>query len=631
MKQNTPYLAGMLALLLGACGGGNDSSEAASPTNGSPGGTPATSSTALAKSIARGPLPYGGALPAASCAKQENVNGGRSFRVQIPSRVDGAPIVFQVFEPDSIACNAKHALILDGHGYAGSRKTSKDSSGLVSMGAPVADLTADGFAVISIDQRGHGESGGTVRIMDPEYEGKDLVAIVDWATQHLDYLLYRDGNMVLGAMGGSYGGGYQMLLYATDPDERLDAIAPEITWNDLGYSLNPGNVVKSYWALFLAGAGELGSKLRQDPMIRSTLLDGALNNTMPGAALPFLNSHSPSYFCDNPLGIELMQAGNTQNYLLDPVTRLLPITANGHYIVKTPPMRAIRKIDALVFQGMRDDLFNFNEAWRNVECLKRGGGDVRLLTYEYGHHFISPNTGLLLEALNTASLPLSRRCGKTDAGQAIRAWFREKLQHQGRADDAIQTGSDVCFSLTMNDAVRTPNVKVGGEKIELRGTLNLPITVPIASPLPTVVPLKTIGRDGDVLAGIPTASLTVSHGLPALDALCLKQGLPLLHLGECDSTVFAGIGVIRSSQLLPLVPELIDEQVMPLRGIGNFEVQLVGVAERLKAGDKLVLLLYGLQDGFVATSSRDLTTPAVTVTGSVSLPLHGPLPNLNRL
>jgi ABC-2 type transport system ATP-binding protein len=76
------------------------------------------------------------------------------------------------------------------------------------------------------------------------------------------------------------------------------------------------------------------------------------------------------------------------------------------------------------------------------------------------------------------------------------------------------------------------------------------------------------------------------------------------------------------------VPELIDEQVLPIRGFGTFELDMVGVGERLVAGDQLVLMVYGNQQGFVATSSRDLTTAIVTVSGTVSVPMLGDLPRV---
>lgn len=63
----------------------------------------------------------------------------------------------------------------------------------------------------------------------------------------------------MGAVDGSYGGGYQFLLQNMDPQQRLDSLSLAITWNDLRYSLNPNDVVKSGWDLLLTVGGEAGS------------------------------------------------------------------------------------------------------------------------------------------------------------------------------------------------------------------------------------------------------------------------------------------------------------------------------------------------------------------------------------
>jgi len=577
----------------------------------------------------RGDLPLGTAegIKPASCSSGK-AEGGQIYRVEIPSRVDGESIVFQVFEPDMLNCTEKHALILEGHGYSGSRQTDKSGGqSPLSFGAPVGDLTKAGYAVISIDQRGHGESGGTIRVMDPEFEGQDLVAIVDWAEQHLDFLKYRDGNLLLGSIGGSYGGGYQMLLWETDPSQRLDAMVPEITWNDLPYSLNPGNVVKSYWALFLAGAGDTLTQGRQDPFIRATLLDGVATGVFPADALPQFAAHSPAYFCGQGYGDMKGVTADGSTYVLAPLAGNIPQTT-GAFSISRSPLKRFQKVDALLFQGMRDHLFNFNEAYHNYQCLQRGGGDVRLLSYETGHGALSPDVGLVSQGVQVQGIPLSRNCGAVDATAATLAWFNEKLLGKGSADSAIPSGKNVCLSLTQKDAVAVPQVTVGGTELPVAMPGGLPVPVTLAQLAPTIVPLTSVAEGTNVLAGIPRLKVKVSRGAAELDALCQKAQEPLLRLGSCDSTVFVGLGLITASASgkIPVVPELIDNQVMPLRGFGDFEVDMVGVGERLHAGDQLVLLVYGNSPTFVATSSRDPSTAIVTISGTVQLPLLGDLP-----
>lgn len=632
-KQMAAVLLSTSALLLGACGGGSSGS---STSENSPSSTqvnrnsPVIAGDTIEAKQAR-PLPDSiSALPPASCQKDAIPEGGRHYRVEMPSRVDGAAIVFEVFEPTSFDCQGKHPLILQGHGFSGSRSTTAGTDPL----SPILPLIEAGYTVISIDQRGHGESGGTVRVMDPDYAGEDLVQIVDWAEARLDFLKYRQDNLLLGAVGGSYGGGYQYLLYNVDPDKRMDAMVPQITWHDLTYSLNPGNITKNYWLLFLALMGDIGSGGSMDPLLRSSILDGLLQNRFPEPMLDFVHYHSPSYFFDNERELALLDSGNTQSYLLDPVTGQIPVTADGRYIIKTPRTNQY-PVDVLMFQGMRDSLFPFNDAYENYRSLKQAGGDVRLLTYPFGHHYLAPNAGIVQETLeslgfygealpefSTDGLGPLADCGDINVNDATVAWFDEKLMGRGDADSVISSGQQICYTLAPGDAVTAPEVTVGGQPFTIATpVLDTPVEVLLgANPIPVIVPLTALEEDG-VIAGIPTASLTLGTGLAELDSQCLDESDPILHLGTCDAMMYIGVGIIRNGLN---VPELIDEQVMPVRGFGEHNIELVGIAERLQAGDQLVLMLYGQHPTFVGAFSRDLASWLVQVTGEVSLPLLSP-------
>lgn len=340
--------------------------------------------------------------PACSANAQQPRAGGGVYSVNLQS-ASGHTIAFSVFEPATFNCEKGNPIVLHGHGYGGAREQAP--------GGLLKRLVDSGAGVISIDQRGFGESGGTVRVMDPDFEGQDLLQILDWAEAKLDWLRYssnkpvgqRQFNMVAGATGGSYGGGYQMLIHNIDPFKRLDALTPDIAWNDLRYSLNPGapygikdfqpaeghikpvGTVKSGWALLLVAGGEAGSlgpKLQagdptalqssgQDLLIRETLLRGATANRFPDGALEFFRYHSPSYWCD-------AETPGAQTFLQSEVVP-------GLAPKKPEP------VDILFTQGFRDTLFNFNNAWHNFTCyraLEKANGekaDVRLLTHQSGH------------------------------------------------------------------------------------------------------------------------------------------------------------------------------------------------------------------------------------------------------
>ena len=61
----------------------------------------------------------------------------------------------------------------------------------------------------------------------------------------------RPGDPLIGAIGGSYGGGYQFAGAFTELRDRgrtrFDALAPEITWWDLKQSLAPDEAARTLW------------------------------------------------------------------------------------------------------------------------------------------------------------------------------------------------------------------------------------------------------------------------------------------------------------------------------------------------------------------------------------------------
>lgn len=550
--------------------------------------------------------PGGATVPVAEA------RAGIQEHIVLASNVDGADISFELFEPDQLTPGQSYPLILNSHGYGGSRVTER--SGFV------AQLTAAGYYVISIDERGFGESGGTVRVLSPDFEGQDLIQIMDWA-EDLPGLARRNGNMLVGAYGGSYGGGFQLLILGADPLNRLDALAPDITWYDLRYSLNPNNVIKSGWVLALSAGGESGSNLGQDNFIRESLIVGALDNNFPTGAANLFAYHSPVYHCEG---------------LTDLPQEFLIASSDPGGV----PSRPYPAIDVLLTQGMRDTLFNFNDAFHNFQCLQRAGGDVRLLTHESGH--ILPVA--LPEAIKDGLDPLyslvnfpefqdaggARDCGDISLQEAQFAWFEEKLRGQSGAIDAVITsGRNVCMSLGNGDAISLPSVPVGGTAFALNvDTPQLDSVLGIAGSLLgnqvrevllADLPLMSADESGAVIAGVPTMQLEIS-GLSGLElATC---PLPLLETA-CDPIFFLGVGLRRAGTSRV---ELIDDQLTPVRGFGvhgtaEQPMELTGIAERLAPGDELLLQIYAFHAQFPITWSRDLLVPAANLSGTVNLPL----------
>ena len=90
--------------------------------------------------------------------------------------------------------------------------------------------------------------------------------------------------------------------------------------------------------------------------------------------------------------------------------------------------------------------------------------------------------------------------------------------------------------------------------------------------------------------------------------------------------VFIGLGIKHASN--PTIWDLVDNNVLPLRGTGYFDVDMIGGGARLQPGDQLAFLVYGLEDQYVANGSFDVASPSVvpvTVTGTVFIPDMGPM------
>lgn len=469
---------------------------------------------------------------------------------------DGSEIVFTVFVPP-LEPGEKVLLTLHGHGWGSSRVSSGDPVILTTGGGSnattgisgsefVGRFWRAGYGVISFDQRGWGESGGLVSVMDPHLDIRGISAIIDWAEENLDWLAYEDNDPVVGATGLSYGGGYQLML--ASQDDRLDAMTPFIAWNDLRYSLAPvGNpaeqsVPKSLWLDLLIASGTLNSSNGLEPFVTQSFNQALIQNTFNPRAAEQYYFRSPAYWC---------QAGR------------------------------MRPVPTLLVQGMRDILFNFNEAFWNQGCLEKAGAPVRLLTFQAGH--------TLPIVQQPPGTPL---CGQTDTLAAMVIWMDTYLKGE---TDALDQIPEVCFSLAEGQSLDLETVPVGGHEFELSPTT-------VASGRGAVskafVPLY-IAKGKEVLAGIPLADLEM-----------------VVDEGE-DAIVFVGIGIKPSGS-----PDviLVDGQELPLRGAQTYQGALIGVGEALEPGDQVGIVIQSTSRVYIHNGARQ--DFVATLSGKVQLPLQ---------
>ena len=114
------------------------------------------------------------------------------------------------------------------HGFGGSKESVADDA---------RDLAERGYVVLTYSARGFGESTGQIGLNDPRYEIADLSTLLDLLADRDEVALDGDGDPRVGVAGGSYGGALALLGAAYD--DRIDAIAPQITWNSLTAALFP--------------------------------------------------------------------------------------------------------------------------------------------------------------------------------------------------------------------------------------------------------------------------------------------------------------------------------------------------------------------------------------------------------
>ena len=123
-----------------------------------------------------------------------------------------------------------------------------DALGYVS----VATLRHAGYNVVTWDPRGEYFSGGRLELNSPQFEGRDVSAIISWLATQPEAGLDAPGDPRIGMVGPSYGGGIQVVTASID--KRVDAIVPSIAYHSLTTALYRNEAFRSSWGTLLTGA-----------------------------------------------------------------------------------------------------------------------------------------------------------------------------------------------------------------------------------------------------------------------------------------------------------------------------------------------------------------------------------------
>src|SRR5439155_13095815 len=142
---------------------------------------------------------------------------------------DGAQIATSFYEPVTAPPVGGLPAIILFHGLGGTR---------ASMNA-VAEATFanEGYAVLTFDLRGHGESGGLFDLDGPR-DLQDVGELLNWLGTHPEI-----DKAHIGAWGISLGGG--LVWACLEAGVPFAAAEVSETWTDLYEALAPGNLLKS--------------------------------------------------------------------------------------------------------------------------------------------------------------------------------------------------------------------------------------------------------------------------------------------------------------------------------------------------------------------------------------------------
>jgi pimeloyl-ACP methyl ester carboxylesterase len=487
----------------------------------------ATAATALLGGLAL-------AVPSSAAAEPVVTDG---CLASVPEPQSSAPvqICYTLFQPAGADARHPVPLIFHSHGWGGSRTTTADS---------FAAYLDNGYGVLSFDQRGFGESGGRAHTLQADIEGHDVLALVDLVAGK-DWVAKEKGTKddpVLGAVGGSYGGGYQFLGAFSDllynGRNRFDALAPEITWNDLGTALAPDKVARSTWITLLTAV----STQDNDERAQRAFVYGGATGMWPGGEADVIDTNMDAYF------------------------------------EKTGPawhVREGRKLDIPVLfgQGLSDNLFNFNQAVANYTTALTPAAQAESLVIGYNGGHVLPNALPLSTA--TGGDPCSAELGGGSFGDLARTFFDQHLK--GAKTAVPGTGQyhlatvDAADCITVDSVAPNTTVELG--EVVTSTAAGAPLQYELAK-----------------------GPITIA-GVPRLDALVTAAGVDTkAFFGLAYGTSPATAQVIQNN-VMPL------HEVTPLLG-SERSVELPGVAVHVPAGQSLYLTASPVSDMFAFNGSR---------------------------
>jgi ABC-2 type transport system ATP-binding protein len=548
-------------------------------------------------------------------------------RVSSGSGADAVQLDTTLYLPASAATHPAPAVVL-AHGFGGS----KDS-----VAADARDLAGRGYVVLAYSARGFGRSTGQIGLDDPRYEVADLSTMIDLLAKRREVQLDGPGDPRVGVAGGSYGGALALLGAAYDP--RIDAIAPEITWNSLTTALFPSQtgstgsagtpaatpqtvdagVYKRLWAGLFFGIG-------------SAPPGGLLGDLGGGSAGTSAQPARPSAVDPAAVGRALtcgrFRADICAAYQQAAATGTLT-PAIAAVLDRGSPAGVLGRIKAptLLVQGTQDSLFGLGQADANARGIAAHGTPVKVVWFPGGHDSAASDS-VTGDLRNQVAGWFDWYLRKKGSNPGTGFEFPSPIGLSGSGGAVVEGGTttEVAPSYPgLGSAAAVPRTEV-----RLTGSAQ-PIVTPAGGTPSAITSLPGFGSLGSVLGGraveIPGQS-AVFASRPLTTALDIV-GAPAVPLDVSaaggSATLFAklydvapdGGMTLPSSLVAPLaLTGLSTDPAHPTR----VQVTLPAIVHRFEVGHTLRLVVSSTDQAYALPARSAVYTIGLPASADLSVP-----------
>jgi ABC-2 type transport system ATP-binding protein len=519
----------------------------------------------------------------------------------------------RLYVPDNATAATPQPAILMTHGFG----LSKTAGEVVSS---ATFLARHGYVVLTYTAQGFGSSTGCVTLESRTYDVKDAQQLITKVLETKAFVKKDAKGAVVGMTGGSYGGGIQADLAETD--DRIRAINPSRTWNDLRYSLDPNNYVapgdptgfthalnlqgvfKQEWTSLFFASGN-GNPVGGIPPSGNAAGTCPQDKLASGDPLTVAGLACPGFYaavCQTYAGITATgDATDTDRALLDDSSAATQISR--------------LTVPVLLFQGQADTLFNVNDATATYTALRRQGTPVQMVWNSGGHGgydslpgecdvYGRGTGGTDYRGLDDCYLSLRTLGffdhwlkGRPDNSPGF-SWYRDWVAYKG-SGATNQYGDAPSFPLTatrtytlsgtgdlVTSGATAGSVQVvnpaGGTPAAYTETSNF--TGPASSPQVPLPPTEIPGQHADFTTA-PFTTTVDSVGIPTLR-------LRLSHVAPTDLVLFGKTYDVAPDGTATLIHRLIAPARIPSAALADpVTVKLVGFAHRFAAGHRLRVTL----------------------------------------